>query len=71
MKGPGGKRQYHFRRLWRCPQCQRREWTAGHVVARACRCTPADAAQPVWMQLVESQANPYLHAHDDTAAPGA
>ena len=58
MRGPSGRLKHRIRRLWRCPQCGREEWTDGRVVNRACRCTPADAAHPVWMTLIEPKSTP-------------
>jgi len=53
MKGPYGRLKFVIRRLWQCPKCQRRTWTSGQVVTRACSCSTPGDNPPVWMTLVE------------------
>jgi hypothetical protein len=53
MKGPYGRLKFVIRRLWQCPNCQRRAWTTGQVVTRACSCSAPGDGPPVWMTLVE------------------
>jgi len=38
MKGPFERLKYDLRRLWECPQCQRRERTDGSFTSRLCAC---------------------------------
>jgi hypothetical protein len=49
MKGPSGRLRYQVRRVWECPRCRRREWTAGQVVHQWCACSDS----PVGMKLIE------------------
>jgi hypothetical protein len=56
MKGPSGRLRHQVRRLWQCPVCQRREYTGGDVVTRACDCL-AKSQPPrwTWMRLIEEE----------------
>ena len=38
MKGPYERLKYDLRRLWECPQCNRRQRSSGEVTAKFCTC---------------------------------
>ena len=59
MKGPANRLKFRIRRLWECPHCHRRVFTAGHVVQQPCHCRPTSDTEPAtWMQLIEDPAVP-------------
>ena len=52
MKGPGGRLRHQVQREWRCPVCDRREFTGGAVVHRQCDCLAHnDPPRLTWMML--------------------
>ncbi|HUE70874.1 MAG TPA: hypothetical protein VMP01_08285 [Pirellulaceae bacterium] len=53
MKGPYERLKYDLRRLWECPQCQRRERTDGSVTFFLCSCQTKSGGRPIPMKLVE------------------
>jgi hypothetical protein len=53
MKGPYERLKYDLRRLWECPQCQRRERTDGTVTYYHCLCQTKSGGQPIAMKLLE------------------
>lgn len=53
MKGPYERLKYDLRRLWECPQCQRRERTDGSVTFFLCSCQTKSGGQPIPMKLLE------------------
>ncbi len=54
MKGPQGRLRHQVRREWRCPVCDRREFTGGEVVHRQCDCLARnDPPRLTWMLLIE------------------
>ncbi|MEX2026905.1 MAG: hypothetical protein WEH44_06380 [Pirellulaceae bacterium] len=53
MKGPYERLKYDLRRLWECPQCQRRERTDGSVTFFLCACQTKSGGQPIPMKLLE------------------
>jgi hypothetical protein len=75
MKGPYQRLKYDLRRLWECPECQRRERTAGTVTFRHCPCQLNKVAgQPVVMKLIEDGVQrlvPTVTLHHDPLAPAA
>lgn len=54
MRGPHERLKYDLRRLWECPNCQRRDRTEGTVTVRWCSCGgDMPATKPVAMTLKE------------------
>ena len=54
MKGPLGRLSHRVRREWRCPVCDRRDFTGGEVVHRQCSCLAQnDPPRLTWMMLIE------------------
>src|SRR3954471_2836842 len=59
MKGPLGRLQLRVRREWRCPVCDRREFTGGQVVNLRCDCLAHnDPPRTTWMMLIEPPRRP-------------
>jgi hypothetical protein len=56
MKGPGGRLRNLVRREWRCPVCDRQDFTGGDIVNRQCECLAHnEPPRLTWMMLVEEQ----------------
>jgi hypothetical protein len=54
MKGPGGRIKFEIKRVWECPVCHKREFTAGDVVSRLCTClAKSNPPRQTWMKLIE------------------
>jgi hypothetical protein len=59
MKGPAGRIRNQVRREWRCPVCDRRDFTGGEVVHRQCDCLARnDPPRLTWMMLIEEPRRP-------------
>jgi hypothetical protein len=80
MKGPLGRLRHQAKREWRCPVCDRREFTGGDVVHRQCDCLAHnDPPRLTWMMLVEeprkapapAPAEPLPRGVDDRSEPAA
>jgi hypothetical protein len=56
MKGPRSRHKFYIARVWECPACKKRAYTAVDVVNRACNCKRADA--PAWMSLLDEEPLP-------------
>ena len=54
MKGPYQRLKFDLRRLWECPVCQHRTYTAGDVTSLVCRCQQqVDEMSRRFMHLIE------------------
>jgi hypothetical protein len=56
MKGPDNRKRFLVKRVWQCPRCGVKEWTAGDVVQRVC--TQCGGPNPTFMKLVEDLPRP-------------
>ena len=70
MKGPQGRLRHPVRREWRCPVCDRRDFTGGDVVHRQCDCLAHnDPPRLTWMMLIEEQRKPRPKPPEATPQP--